>query len=94
MTIPLSETSADNLVCEVLRNIEGFHEELAELGKDLDSEWAEDTAAGTRPSTLILRAVMGAAIRGLRMGLQHQGIPQPSLDNLETAMRNQLGSIV
>ena len=81
-TLILSYTDARVLVREVTRNVEGFHEELAFLESHTPDEKG------------IRHAVEGAALRGLRMGLQRAGLSPHSLINLEQAMRDEHGSIV
>ncbi len=53
----------DNLVRWILRNVEGFHEELA---------WLE---SHTPDEDGIQRAVCGAALRGFRLALEHTDQP-------------------
>ena len=50
----------------VLRQVEGFHEEVADITSDID---ARDDSGGVPASDRVVAAVEGAALRGFLMGI-------------------------
>lgn len=50
----------------MLRQVEGFHEEIA----DLTSHRGDEPTHGPYPSDRVVDAVEGAALRGFRMGIE------------------------
>lgn len=73
----------------LLRNVEGFHEEVVDVTREAD---AADDSGGPTGSERVARAVEGAAARGFLLGLEAAN--RPDLKRLwERAWADYLGRL-